>query len=164
MSGFTFKLNTGTLRYASREVSVIGSSCEKIHKIHINMYHKFVEIVDTYGNSLNEHKKGSIIITDLINYTMPLIRYNIGDVGSIDYSQCSCGRGLIRFDNVFGRVVDIFKNEKGELIDGEYFTHLFYFKENVKKFQVVQEKTNEIYIYLVTIDNNELKQNYSRKF
>jgi len=79
--------------------------------------------------------KGKHNYTNLINYGMPLIRYKIGDQGSLDLSQCPYGRGLIRLDNIYGRVVDIFKNEKGELIDGEYFIHLFYFLENVKKFK-----------------------------
>ncbi|MFX1310993.1 MAG: phenylacetate--CoA ligase family protein [Promethearchaeota archaeon] len=138
-------------RYGSREVSVIGSSCEKSQKIHIDMFKKYIEILDYDNTSLGAHEKGNIIITDLLNYAMPLIRYKIGDRGAIDFSTCPCGRGLIRFDNILGRVVDIFKNEKGELIDGEYFTHLFYFKDNIKQFQVIQERINEIYIYLVMI-------------
>lgn len=145
-------------RYGSREVSVIGSSCEKSSKIHIDMYQKFIEILDDESNTLEEHEKGNIIITDLTNYAMPLIRYKIGDIGSLDFSQCSCGRGLIRLNNVFGRNVDIFKNEMGELIDGEFFTHLFYFRENIKKFQVIQEKLNEIHVNIVTLDNNNLNK------
>lgn len=144
-------------RYGSREIGSIASSCEKSDKLHINMLQQYIEILDSKDNSLKEHEKGNIIITNLINYSMPLIRYKIGDIGSLDFSICSCRRGLIRFDNVFGRTVDLFKNDKGELIDGEYFTHLFYFRENLKKFQVVQEKLNEINIYLVTLDNRRLE-------
>jgi len=143
-------------RYGSREVSVIGSSCINDSKIHIDMYKKYVEILDEYNSPVKEHQIGNIFITDLTNHTMPLIRYQIGDRGSLDFSQCSCGRGLIRLDNVFGRVVDIFTNEKGERIDGEYFTHLFYFRDNLKKFQVIQEDINSIRINLVTINKLNL--------
>ncbi|MFX1388568.1 MAG: phenylacetate--CoA ligase family protein [Promethearchaeota archaeon] len=146
-------------RYGSREVSVIGSSCNEDSKIHIDMYKKYIEVLDENNTPVKEHKIGNIIITDLINYTMPLIRYQIGDRGSLDFSQCRCGRGLIRLDNIIGRVVDIFVNEKGERIDGEYFTHLFYFRDNLKKFQVIQENINLIRIKLVTI--NKLKLNES---
>jgi len=143
-------------RYGSREVGLIASSCEKSDKLHINMYQQYVEILDDNNNPLGEHEKGNIIITNLTNYGMPLVRYKIGDKGALDLSQCPCGRGLIRLDKIYGRVVDIFKNESGELIDGEYFTHLFYYLENIKKFQVVQEKINKINIFLVTFDNNQL--------
>lgn len=144
--------------YGSREVSLIGISCKNSNKIHINMYQKYVEIVDKNFKTLNEHEKGEIIITNLINYSMPLIRYKIGDMGALNYNQCVCGRGLIRLENVYGRTVDIFKNEKSELIDGEFFTHLFYFLDNVKKFQIVQEKINLININIVTLNKNRLEQ------
>lgn len=145
-------------RYGSREMSLIALSCEKSDKLHINMHQQFVEILDDFDNPLKEHEKGNIIITNLINCGMPLIRYKIGDLGSLDFSQCPCGRGLIRLDNVYGRIIDIFKTENGDLIYGEFFTHLFYFQRNIKQFKVVQEKLNEINIFLVTNDNNKLSQ------
>ena len=123
------------------------------------MYQKFIEIVDNNGKPVEEHNKGEIIITPLFNYIMPLIRYKIGDMSSLDYNQCFCGRGLIKLENVIGRTVDIFKNKSGELIDGEYFTHLFYSLKNVKKFQVIQEKFDEININIVTYDKIELNKN-----
>ncbi|MFX0138426.1 MAG: phenylacetate--CoA ligase family protein [Candidatus Hodarchaeota archaeon] len=143
-------------RYGSRELFNLAMSCEVSQKLHINMYHQYIEILDDNENIVKEHEEGNIIITNLVNYGMPIIRYKIGDRGSLDFSQCPCGRGLIRLDNVFGRVVDVFKNEKGDLIDGEYFTHLFYFRNNIKKFQVIQEKINEININIVTLNGNQL--------
>ncbi len=144
--------------YGSRETSFTGISCKNSNKIHINMYQKYIEIVDNNGKALKEHNAGDLIITPLFNYIMPLIRYKIGDKGSIDYNPCSCGRGLIRLESVIGRTVDIFKNKRGELIDGEYFTHLFYFLKNIKRFQIIQEKIDEININIVTFDKNQFKK------
>ena len=143
-------------RYGSREIGPVATSCEKSDKLHVNMYQQYIEILDDNNNSLKEHEKGNIIITNLTNQVMPLIRYRIGDLGSLDFSQCPCGRGLIRLENIFGRIVDVFKTKDGELIDGEYFTHLFYFRENIKKFQVVQEKLDLINVFLVTVNNKHL--------
>ena len=148
--------------YGSREISITGISCKKSNKIHINMYQKYIEIVDNDFQNVREHEKGEIIITNLINYSMPMIRYRIGDMGSLDYSKCPCGRGLIRFDNVYGRYIDLFKNQKGELIYGDFFTHLFYFRENVKQFQVVQEKINKINISIVTRNKNRLDESVEK--
>lgn len=114
------------------------------------MPHQYIEILNNQNKRVENQKKGNIIITNLINYIMPLIRYEIGDRASLDYSQCKFGRGFIRLDNIFGRVVDIFKNKEGELIDGEFFTHLFYFRENLKQFQVVQEQLDKISINIST--------------
>lgn len=143
-------------RYGSREVGLIACSCDKSEKLHINMFQQYIEILDKENTSLNENEKGNIIITNLANYSMPLIRYKIGDIGSLNLSKCLCNRGLIRLNNVHGRIVDVFKNEYGDIIDGEYFTHLFYLLENIKQFQVIQETINQINVNLVTYENNKI--------
>lgn len=151
-------------RYGSREVSVVATSCEESDKLHINVYQQYIEIVDSKGNCLKEHERGDIIVTNLINYGMPLIRYKIGDRGAMDSSKCSCGRGLVRLENVYGRTVDIFRNKNGELIDGEYFTHLFYFRKNIQQFQVIQEKIDKIKINLVTLNKQQLDTEVEEEF
>jgi len=99
-------------------------------------------------------KMGEVVVTTLVNYTMPLIRFKIGDMAVLSNRQCSCGRGLPMIEKIVGRNVDVFKNIKGDLIDGEYFTHLIYFKDYIKKFQVIQEKEDYIIVKLV-LDNEE---------
>lgn len=145
-------------RYGSREVGLIASSCRKSDKLHINQYHKFVEILDDDGIRVSENQRGNIIITDLTNYKMPLIRYKIGDRGSLNLSECSCGIGLLRLNNVYGRTVDLFKTSKGNIIDGEYFTHLFYFRRNIKKFQIIQEEIKDLKIKIVTLNKKKLSE------
>ena len=80
---------------------------------------------------------------------MPLIRYKIGDMAVYTENRCSCGRGLPLIKDIVGRDVDLFINNRNELIDGEYFTHLFYLKDWVKAFQVIQEEYKEIKILVV---------------
>lgn len=145
-------------RYGSRELGLIAMSCEKCEKLHINMLQKYLEILNSNLLACKEHERGEVIITDLLNFSMPLIRYRIGDTASINYETCICGRNLIQLDNVYGRIIDIFKNENGDLIYGDFFTHLFYFKQDIKQFQVVQNKVNEIKISISTNSGNPLKK------
>ena len=100
---------------------------------------------------------GHEIAGDIVEVGDGIKGYKIGDRGSINLSNCPCGRGFIRLNNVYGRIIDIFMNSKGELVYGDYFTHLFYFRENVKQFQVVQEKLDKIIIKIVTNDNKPLE-------
>jgi phenylacetate-CoA ligase len=51
---------------------------------------------------------------------------------------------------VTGRTVDLFKTADGRQIDGEYFTHLLYFKDWVTKFQFVQKSVNLIEVRIVS--------------
>jgi phenylacetate-CoA ligase len=61
---------------------------------------------------------------------MPLILFKIGDRGVL------CDDGLVkRLARVSGRVTDHFVLSDGSLVHGEYFTHLFYFRDWVKRFQ-----------------------------
>jgi phenylacetate-CoA ligase len=56
-----------------------------IHKgLHITAEKCILEIVDEAGNPLSPGQSGRIIVTDLYNYAMPFIRYEVGDIGTID--------------------------------------------------------------------------------
>jgi len=105
-------------------------------------------------------EEGKIIITNLHNYSMPLIRYEIGDTAIGDPKQCQCKNILPTLKKITGRITDHFVLKDETLIYGEYFTHLFYLKEWVKTFQVIQEDYEKIKILMVLekkINTNDKK-------
>jgi len=126
-------------QYGSREVGVIACECEGQEGLHIFEQSQYLELInpDETGNS-------KLIVTNLNNYSMPLLRYDIGDTVKLKNANCSCGRSFRMLQNVTGRTTDHFIKKDGTIIHGEYFTHLFYFKKWVKKFQVVQKDYNLI--------------------
>lgn len=89
---------------------------------------------------------------------MPLIRFKIGDLGILPSDN-----PLRRLSRVTGRVTDHFVCRDGTLIHGEYFTHLFYFRDWLRQFQVVQTDYNKITCFIVpqnepvTSDMNDIK-------
>jgi phenylacetate-CoA ligase len=131
-------------RYGSREVGDIAMECAAHSGLHVLMENQFVEVLDEDGRACEPGKPGEIVVTVLTNCAMPLIRYRIGDVGVWADGSCTCGRGSHLLQEVSGRVVDVFLTKAGEKIDGEYFTHLIYFKDWVRKFQFVQESLDSI--------------------
>lgn len=136
-------------QYGSRETPAIAISCDRGSKLHINTFLNYVEIVDDDGNNLPEDAEGEIIVTNLSNKSMPMIRYQIGDVGSLSsQSSCDCGRNLPLLNHVNGRTVNIFRRRDGATIDGEYFTHLFYGIDAVKRFQVIQNDYDAIDVHI----------------
>jgi len=142
-------------RYGSREVGSIACSCEKGYGLHLNIFNHYIEILDNDLKPCKPGKIGKVYVTTLHNFVMPLIRYDIGDMAvAAKIEQCSCGRGLPLIEKVVGRTVNLFKTKTSELIDGEYFTHLFYFKGWVKKFQITQKDYNLIQI-LVVLQNEK---------
>lgn len=140
-------------RYGSREVGDIAGECAHHRGLHVFPWTNFVEVVDEQGKPVEPGMEGRILVTSLANYTMPLIRYEIGDRAKllpVDEPPCKCGRGGQRIARILGRTVDTFKALDGSLINGEYFTHLLYFKDFVEKFQVVQRDRSTIVYRLVT--------------
>jgi len=144
-------------RYGSREVSDMACNCEKEEGLHLIPAIHYLEIVDDEGRQVKFGKPGNIIATLLTNYTMPLIRYQIGDRGVLSNKACSCGRGFPLLEKVEGRIRCIFRNKQGDLIDGGVFIRLFYFRENIKQFQVIQESLEQITINIVLKNKKQSK-------
>ena len=123
--------------YGSREVGAIAGECTK-GKLHVFSMNNVVEVLKRTGRSAKAHEGGDIVITNLHNFAMPLIRYRIGDTGSLGNESCHCGSTLPVLESLSGRVTDHFRVRDGGLVHGEFFTHLFYFRDWVDRFQVVQ--------------------------
>lgn len=136
-------------RYGSREVGLIASECEKQSGLHINFENVIVEVLD--GESLAPSgQRGEIVVTDLMNFGMPFLRYRMGDIGFLSPDECTCGRGLPLLGSVEGRVSDFLIAADGTRIHGEYFTHLFYGISGVRQFQLIQENPTLVRVRLVT--------------
>ena len=144
-------------RYGSREVGDIACNCKTSPGLHLIPDIHYVEIVDENGKEVKPGEPGEIIITSLTNYTMPLIRYKIGDRGILSNKDCNCEHGLPLLEKVVGRITGNFKNKLGDYISGGLFFSLFYFIENIKQFQIIQEAIDYISINLVLIDKTKLK-------
>ena len=99
-----------------------------------------------------------VTVTNLHNYAMPLIRYQMGDMGRPTDREPTCGRGLPLMDVIEGRSADVITTPSGKLLHGEFFTHLFYKLDGVRQFQVVQETRDRLTIKIEpmnTFDKDE---------
>lgn len=140
-------------RYGSREVGDIACECETHAGLHVFPWGNYIEIVDEQGRLVPNGIEGNILVTNLSNFAMPLIRYSIGDRGVLSQSDCcKCGRQGQIIEKITGRNVDVFRKIDGTLVDGEYFTHLLYFKDWVRKFQVVQKDYSHVVFRIVKTD------------
>ena len=129
---------------------LIASECEKHDGLHINAENLIVEIVKEDGTYAKEGETGRIIVTDLHNYGMPFIRYEIGDIAVFTGRKCSCGRGLPVIEDVVGRSLDMIKTPEGKIVPGEFFPHLMKEFKEIIKFQVVQKTLEDLQIKMVT--------------
>lgn len=107
-----------TDRYGCEEVGVIACECEKHDGMHMNVDHLYIEFIRDDGTPAAPGEKGKIIVTDLINHGMPMLRYRVEDVGIPTNRQCSCGRGLALMEKVTGRVADFLVRKNGSRVAG----------------------------------------------
>ncbi len=135
--------------YGSREFMLIAAECEKHEGLHISAENLIVEIIKEDGTTAKEGETGRIIVTDLHNYGMPFIRYEIGDLGVATSKICSCGRGLPLIADVVGRSLDVIRTPEGKIVPGEFFPHLMKDFSDIARFQVLQEKLDHLVIKLV---------------
>src|SRR5262249_41611886 len=113
-----------TNRYGCEEVSLIACECERHDGLHINTDGVYVEI-ERDGEPAGPGEPGSILVTDLTNRGMPLLRYQVGDVGVWAGRHCPCGRGLLLLERLEGREADYVTTPRGEMISGISLTENF---------------------------------------
>ena len=139
-------------RYGSREVGDIACERPGCEGLWVAPWGNYVEIVDSEGNRVPDGAEGEILVTSLINFAMPLVRYSIGDRGVLSpmgtSDQCMYGQVL---KAVLGRSNDMFRDKDGTLVDPGYFMSLCT-KDWVRKFQVVQKSASHILFRIVRSD------------
>ena len=96
---------------------------------------------------------GKLLVTDLSNRAMPLIRYQVGDVVVPSSRACKCGRGLPLVERVEGRDADYVLTPAGHLISGISLTENFaVLVPGAAQVQIVQESVTRLRIRLVADD------------
>ena len=134
-------------RYGSTEFSNIASECAERRGLHINADHLLVEVVDEHDRPVVD-EVGEIVVTDLDNYDMPLIRYRIGDRGILSTARCPCGRTLPMLRSINGRVSDQLITPSGRAFHDLFFNHALSRVPGVARFQVVQKSLDLLQLNL----------------
>jgi phenylacetate-CoA ligase len=128
-----------TNRYGCEEVSLIACECERHHGLHVNADGVHVEVWRD-GRPAGPGEPGSVIVTDLTNRAMPILRYQVGDVAVLSEQRCPCGRGLPLLERIEGREADYVVTSRGELISGISLTENFALHvPGISQLQIVQE-------------------------
>jgi phenylacetate-CoA ligase len=111
-----------------------------------------VEVLKEDGTGCSPGESGEIVVTDLNNRAMPLIRYRLRDFAEVG-GPCPCGRGLPALTRVWGRAYDLVSTPLGRRYHGEFFMYLFEDLRaaglGVDQFQVVQEGVDDLEVRVV---------------
>jgi phenylacetate-CoA ligase len=138
-----------TNRYGCEEVSLIACECEQHAGLHVNADGVYVEVLRD-GRPALPGEAGSVVVTDLTNRGMPLLRYQVGDVAVLAERHCPCGRGLPLLERVEGREADFVVTADGELISGISLTENFAVQvPGIAQLQIIQESVSRFLFRIV---------------
>lgn len=139
------------VEYGSSDGGLTAQECE-YGNLHINSEGILLEISENQDNDY-----GEILITNLNSYSMPFIRYKIGDIGELSEKSCQCGRNLPILNKIIGRTMDGLWTKNGGRVDSLVIDTIAE-EHGILKFKIHQTSYEEILLKLV------VNSNYTKKF
>jgi len=138
--------------YGSREVGAIAAECEEHCGYHVSAENVILEFIRE-GEKVAAEEDGVILVTNLRNFGMPFIRYQIGDVCRPSDDLCSCGRGLPLISSIKGRIIEflaVYDKRLGRVVPispGVFELLLGHLP--LKQYRILQESLDKIVVKAV---------------
>lgn len=134
--------------YSAFEVLNIAYEC--LHqRAHLAEDRLFVEILGPDGRPVPDGGEGRVVVTAFMERAMPLIRYDLGDVGRIDTGPCPCGRRFRTLRLTAGRVNDAVTLPNGRQLYPDTFLHLAATFPGIAECGVVQDREGAVRLNVV---------------
>jgi len=140
--------------YAASESICMAADCDK-HTFHLfDDWHCF-EIVDEQYHPVSANQQGKLVLTNLYNYTQPLIRYLMNDDLVVSDQSCDCGLPFPAIKSIAGRHEEFLWFDQ---VNGEpEFIHPLVFVEfhvpGLEQFQIIQTQRNQLLMKVVMSGN-----------
>lgn len=138
--------------YSSQELGCIAIQCPLSGLYHSMSETHIVEVLREDGSVCAEGETGNLVITDLLNFATPLIRYSIGDKAEVG-PTCPCGRGLSTLTRILGRHRNLVKLPDGTRVwpfTGAMGDDGFAITLPIKQYQMIQHSDQDIEVKLVS--------------
>lgn len=117
----------------------------------------FLELLDENGNEVEDGEIGNVVVTSLFAKSFPLIRYRLGDLAVRLPKEKYPAQKKLSYpllEKVIGRDTDIIRTSSGKSMIVHSFTGIFEYYPEIRQFQVVQNKLDEIIIKIVIEDTD----------
>ncbi len=139
-------------RYANEENGLLGQDTPKNpNQFIINEAHYYIEVLHLDSDvAVEEGEVGRIVVTDLYNYGMPMIRYDTGDIGAISYIEHNGIRKKV-ITNFGGRKIDVIYDTKGNRISPFAINNNLSLFPEVGQYQFIQAD-DRTYILKIVAD------------
>jgi phenylacetate-CoA ligase len=133
--------------YDSYEINVIAWQCPEHDVLHSADACAVVEVIRD-GQPATAGEQGEVILTALHSFTMPFIRYAIGDIAT-RAPACECGRASSALRSIDGRTVEYFPLPDGRMIHPYEIYAVLDNTEWIRQYQVVQTELDSLQLDVV---------------
>jgi phenylacetate-CoA ligase len=149
--------------YGTSELSgPMFTECAEQKGFHVWSDIALTEIIDPKTEEpVGPGEKGELTITILKKEALPMIRYRIGDITSMDDSTCPCGRTHPRIQRITGRVDDMLIIRGINVFPSQVEYALMTIPEVGQHFQIIVERKGALDNMLVRVELN--KESFSDK-
>ncbi len=134
--------------YGSREMGAMAGECGH-GRLHVFSFFVHAEVVGSDGRPAPAGQRGGLVVSQLRNRAMPLLRYEIRDMAARFDDPCPCGSTLPAITPVQGRYSDYFVTPGGTLVYGGYVRQVLFGRMWMHEYQVVQAEPSRLDIYYV---------------
>lgn len=144
------------IRYSNQENGILAQQTSYSDgRFVLNLASYFIEILESDSDKhVNPGCLGRIVVTDLFNFSMPMIRYDTGDMAV--YQETKSGVPFL--SKIYGRRTDVIFDTSGELVSPFIFYRVLDFTK-AKQFQFIQKNSIEYIFKLnaLALETDELK-------
>lgn len=144
-----------TNAYCASESFYMASSTQECQNLHVAYDWNIFEVIDESGKVVANNNLGNAVLTNLYNYSFPLIRYKTNDKLAIDFCSCKdCNSIFPVITQMEGRIEDNFRfirSDGTEEYISSHFSRIFD-EKGIKSFQVIQTEKKHLKILLVLLD------------
>jgi len=145
--------------YGSEEFNRLAWQCKKQEGYHLDIDCHVIEFLNNDNKPINEGE-GRIVVTSLVNFAFPFIRYDIGDRAYIIKKRCGCYYSLPIIRSIQGREDDYLRLANGKIISPRRINII----ENIpgiKQYQTIQLREDLFEVKVVRdkdFTNNTIKK------
>ena len=154
-------------RYSSEEIGIVAQQTIKSPDYFIINHASYhVELLNLENDTpAKVGEIGRIVVTDLFNYAMPIIRYDTGDIAKLIEVD-----GVTKFEHIEGRKMDLIYDTKGNIISSfVVYTKFYNYYKYLNQYQLIQEGDKKYHIKLNIHDKKfpfekELVEDFKKDF
>lgn len=138
------------IRYSDMELGILAQDNGDAEGYNLNWGSYYFECLKLdKDEAVDNGEVGRIVITDLFNFAMPMIRYDTGDLGIVKYTD----NMFFKFKEIYGRKIDCIYTTDGVLISPHRVNCEMWGIEKVKQWQFIQED-QKLYVMKLNADKN----------